>query len=97
MAAVAAALAFALDQEGPASPMDTAISDSVVALCFSIPKGRASSTAFATVASSGRIASSAPGQEDPASPGDSTSADFVETLWFAIPRTQLHQQTLRLQ
>ena len=34
-------LPFALGPEGPSSPEDTAVSDSTVALCFSIPGGRA--------------------------------------------------------
>ena len=146
---------FALGHEGPASPVDTAISDSVVARCFSvqggrassagisdfsinfthcalcsgprrpsftrghcdfgfcrgallcdsrrpsftnsfgnccigsvIPGGRASPTAFAFLASSGRVESSAPGQEDPASPEDSSTSDPVAVLYCAIPRAR---------
>ena len=42
--------------------------NAVVTLCSAIPGGRASPTAFATVASTWRVVSSAPGQKDPSSP-----------------------------
>ena len=56
-------LPFALGQEGPTSPEDTAISDSVVVLCFTIPRGRASPAGLATAATSALVVSSSPGRK----------------------------------
>ena len=71
-------------QEGPASPENTAITDSVVTQCSAFPGSRASPTAFATVASSGRVVSSAPGQEDPVSPEDPSNSGSVAVLYCGI-------------
>ena len=82
-------------QASPASPEDTASADAVVTLCSAIPRGRASPTAFATVASSWQVVSSAPGQEDPASPED---LRLQVLSWYCTVRSQeaeLHQQALR--
>ena len=69
--AVAAALVqpSALDPDDPALPEDSATTDSVVALCFAIPDGRASTTDFASAAiSSVLVVHVVLDQEDPTSP-----------------------------
>ena len=87
-AAVTSALVvpFALDQKGPASPEDTASSDTVVGLYCAISGGRASSADCAPAVASALLESLSPGQEDPFSRGDAASSDYVETMCFAIPR-----------
>ena len=69
-----------------ASPEDTAISDSVVALCFAIPQGRSSPAGPTTAVPSASVVSLSPGRTDPVSPEDTASADAVAELYCAIPR-----------
>ena len=73
-------------QEDPALPEDTAISDSVEALCFELPGSRASPADFATAVTSALVVSFPPGSDDPASPQDTATSDSVKTLYSAISR-----------
>ena len=86
MTAVAAALfaPLALIREEPASSEDFANSDSVEALYFTIPGGRASPTGFATLVTSALVVPLVLDQEDPFSPGGSASSDSVMALCCAI-------------
>ena len=74
---------FALDQEGPASPEDTAGSDSVVALCLGIPGGRTSPVL--QVLMEALVVSCSRGREEPSTQADTASTGVFEAVCFLIP------------
>ena len=75
---------FVLSQESPSSPEHTAISDSIVVLCFAIPKDRASPASLATAVSSALVESFSPGRADLPSPEDTASSEAVEVQCTVI-------------
>ena len=89
-------LPFALGQERPASPEDTAISNSVLTPCFSIPGRRASPAGIATAVTTALGVLFALGQESPAPPENTAVSNSVVALCFAIRRGRASElDTLR--
>ena len=77
-------------QEGPASPEDTAISDSVLVLCLAIPRGRASPAGIATAVSTALAKKAQLHQR---------TLRYRIQSWYCALRSheaELHQQALRL-